>query len=352
MSRIRKDLKTCCEPGFPYYRCEYETVCELGEKPEHCAWDFMHRLREEGMDLDALDRDCREEGYTIFGIEAHAVLLSQKSDMDVEGDGNSVGSWMKIREGNVLKPLGFEIEPARPYQFRASEFGHKCQISALISKLDWRYRFQFPDSVLSRVGTVAHELCNGQAFDDYPYNRTLEMIGVEPANRCLYCENRLESVVDGYTIRGKADGLMTLGELPVIFDFKRALAGTVEAKSRKFQLLSYLFALGTDKGFLITTKRPFPPGKRDSQRFPRYNMTMVGPQLIDEFKHELDLRYDYQRRLVENPGFLLSEIKNMREKGSCNKGFPCFSQEICNDLYEKIMEGGLALYLDKDLELT
>ena len=79
---IRKDLMKCCRGDFAFYRCEFDAQCELDMKPENCAYDYMKHIN----DMDLAKADCLDEGYTIIGIEAHAVFLSENIDFDVAAD--------------------------------------------------------------------------------------------------------------------------------------------------------------------------------------------------------------------------------------------------------------------------
>ena len=348
---IRNALKTCYNAGFEFYRCEFLHGCEHGQKPDNCAYDFSRAIA----DIDLVRQDCWNQGYTLFGIEAHAVFLSQNTDFDVATDDHKVTSWISTRQDKLIRPLGLEYPNGSEYpnkncfQLRSSELGGECYIAGIMSKLKGEYRYMLGDNDLSRIGTASHTLCNEQDTDNYAHNKTWEMIGISPTRRDVYCEKEIAYEHTNIICRGHPDALFTLDDSLIIFDFKRALASVYESRARKLQLMSYGLAVegylghdAFDSIYLITTKRPYPPEKEGKKRFPRYHITLATQGLKDKLSREIEERTDFQSRCVKEKSFLLSAVEAKRRSGECEKtryGTECLSRRLCDHVVEKIEAG-------------
>lgn len=343
---IKKDLETCCNAEFSYYRCEFANECEFGTKPDNCAYDHQKTVQH----TEVLRKDCQEQGYTIFGIEAHAVNLSESNDCDVAGEDLQVGSWMDIRGDKKVNPLVLEEQDIPSYQLRSSELGSRCMIGGLASKARPEYKARFPLDATSYAGTAAHEICNDQHRQDYAHNKSWERIGIEPITRDKYCERSISYVYQGIRVKGKADALFRLGDDVIVFDFKRALAYAYESPKIKMQLLSYACAVGADASFLITSKRAYPADKKGFKRLPRYMITRPSKRMLDSLHEDIKIRYEFQKRCLENPRFFLKEFSRNK---SCRRGdMTCFNINICSDLAERVKRGdALKDYLLEGVEL-
>ncbi len=337
---IKNQLKSCCNSGgdFSFYRCEFEHPCSLGHKPKSCAYDFQKTVP----DIDLLRDDCYEQGYTVFGVEAHTVFLSGNIDFDVVGDNHAVSSWKKFVKNNKLKPFLIEERSFNQFQLRSSELGGTCPIEGIISKVSDAYKANFPENTLALVGTAAHALGNTQHDNEYIHNETWNLIDVDPVHRDCYCEKELWYDHKGIMLRGHVDVLLTMGDYLVIFDFKRALGGGYQSRKYKLQLLSYGKAIEQQLNktfpglFLITSVRPYPPDKRGRKRFPRYQITLAGDELLKDLDEEILNRFEFQHRAIHDQGDFLDNLKERRE--TCS-GKHCFGREICNDLVGKLEEG-------------
>lgn len=351
-------LKECIYIG-PSYRCEFTEECNYGQIDTNlCAYGFTKQLGEEYLRI--LKQDANQEGYSVFGIEAHLCALNEvDSVMDVFEKGHRASSWAKLRKtnGNII-PFSFENKPHTPYNLRCSESG--CYLGRIISKLDkGKFPF-FKENLLSKIGNTIHNLSDNQHVENYVHNQTLKEIGVEPTNRKHYCEKEVQDKLFGVTLRGHPDAVFQFqdSEEVGVIDFKRSKYRAYEKKDHRNQLLLYNLLilqelnLNQDYLYLITIKRPFQT-RPLNHRKPAYHVTKVAndfnENIIKNLEQEITESFEKQAELLEDKTAVLANksVNEIYNNGCFKKniGLPCFDKDsgICDFLIKLVKEKNVTL---------
>lgn len=333
MTISKTQLKTCWE--YDFYRCEFAAECSSNDKISNCASDYIKTIN----NVNLLKSDCRNEGYTIGGIEAWIKLL-ENSRFDVAGENQKVTSFAKLVNNKLILPLEDNFKFNKYHNLRASEFNQSCTISRIISKFKQEYISYFPKHFTSIVGDTAHTIFNTQPNDIYAHNDTL--FGI---NRNKYCEKELSYEYQGITINGHADAILYFDNTLLIVDHKRSFAGAYQKPSHKKQLLIYALAILQEKDFeniiTLTINSPFPRKQEGTNRIqkPMASIFRKDSDLIKILQNEIKTSYEEQVYLMKNQEKIISTYAKCKN---------CFNLFTCIDIKEKIQDGYDISYLLKE----
>lgn len=352
--------------------------------------DEQEKVRE-ATELEILQEDLREQGWTFTWIEEDLKLLQEKdafiSKLTRQGR-FLTRSWQRFlgdkrlnaRLGTEapayeIKPLIIPCSTPEYWSIRPSEFSSECYVARLLSKID---KTKLPEEIIPHkwavAGTIRHRLALWRPWKDY--------LGRKGIPFWQYTERELWTVfknpevkgsgLENIIVFGHADALLLLtngnkeDDIPVILDYKRSpnekpsytvqeelyKLGAQRASTRKF----------TKGAVLVVVNRPH-FADPDEQKFPVYHMVyddgtgdlFLPYNDIDPFTNrrvkvygieELVIRnYKIQHQMLNRKNFL--EVRenahsrkgpcwNPRKPGTC--GHP-FNKQLCNCVAKLVEKG-------------
>ncbi len=345
----------------------------------------------EATEIEILQEDLREQGWTFTWVEEDLNLLQEKdafiSKLGKKGE-FLTRSWQRfLGDKRLNERLGidaplYEIKPfimpcttPEYWSVRPSEFSSECYVARMLSKID---KSKLPEEILPHkwavAGTARHRLALWRPWKDYQGKNTTPFW--QYTERELWAgfhnpdanNSELEKII----VFGHADALLLLtngneqDDIPVVLDYKRS-----PNEKPSYTVQEELYKLGAQRAttrkftkgaVLIVVNRPH-FADPDEQKFPVYHIVYddgTGDQFlpfrdIDPFTNtkksiqgieELVIRnYKIQHQMLNRKTFL--EIRenahskggpcwNPRKPGAC--GHP-FNQQLCG-VVAKLVEKG------------
>ncbi len=361
---MKKQIYPTCYKYPEIFRCEFGAECNIVGKPGYCTADHIKTMDPNHVRI--LREDCIAEGYTCTGIEAELLFLNQNFDTDVDGVGKNKGSFLHQMRNETIVPFPGAMQIGPFFHLRASEFGGRCSVAKLISKVRENFKALFLDTDAGIAGNTRHAICNTQPEgEEFIHNRTLEKINCPSQRREGYCEQSMEYTMPigdrEIIFRGHSDGVLRWGEHIAILDFKRILGGAYESPKIRHQLMIYALAreqyenrlrlragepvTRRDPFLLISVKRPFPAALEGKQRRPKFHITKIDRAEADDFLRGLReivvVSYLEQKELLEEQEYIPGYIEEQRKKKVCRVGEEnqCFSYPICEKLLDLLSSG-------------
>jgi hypothetical protein len=398
--KFEKKIKNCMY-GYAQNRFTKADVAELKEefKLEKTVDELYEELRFQDVQIryydieqkkfvtrtvnefDLLAEDATSEGYTIADIMLDQEILESSFDEEIKllkrGQYLST-SWVKFSSGMKIEPLNvlelarnnsnnkISAEEAARFAVRGSEFGSKCHIGRLISKMK-KDMFNVPYlNFYSVVGSARHKLSNQRPWVDYLGKKDLHVV--------QYCEQLVLGDISGRKVKGHGDGFFEMTgrgkKYLLVQDYKRAKKGAYEKPAYILQLVQYATAVQQMTGreydgvILCLTKRFF-HGEPGGESWPEYSLFFIPKggedevtlteTIYDEEKGKLlknqkisgvsnivENNVAIQQRLLHDPRFFWEYCSFAASCGLCHnkKTIPqfrdCFNREICDIVKEKV----------------
>jgi len=349
---------------YPFFRCEYGAKCIEIKKPRFCTAEYIEQFMPKGQ-VQLLAEDARKYNYAVTSGEADLYLHNIREFEETTGLRrelrNSTIKERDIKKGKrLLIPKHFEDADTSKYDLRASEFGAKCIISRIFSKVDKEF---FPiklENKFAMIGIAMHWIKNQQPpmWNDFLHNHFLEELGIESTPRWKYREGAVRYEYEGIKISGHPDCATTYRDLEMdenkwdlgIFDIKRGMYSAYEKRGYFDQLLIYglgikqMQNLDPEMFYLVLVKTPFDPRRftkrsslsEEAYRLHRYSKTKVyaNSETVDKLHEDIVHSYNRQQEILNSKVEALKERRESMAKDWCGKN--CFDGPLCELVFKEM----------------
>lgn len=312
-------------------------------------------------DITDLYNDMKNYNFGVYGIELLTLRLNFENFRVFSDSGDL--EWLS-EKSFIVEPYDL-TEISRDYSgriIRPSNIGVKCDFNKYLNMLGFDTENRF-----SRSGNSLHSISN--EIDDRQHE-LLDKYGIVGLERKKYCEvplvnsfepsfeeydavfekaNRYEGVfrdrlvdkvksmqdsgvviIDG----GKTDGMLRMGDVPIVIDFKRRMSSYYPVNYFFKQASRYGMALGVDEFYTVIVQTPYSANKfldRTLDDFGEYRKQKLK---IRKVKMDSDFIFELKRDVIlEYAG-----NRVFYDDNSLGLGFrgdhclTCFSRESCDKI--------------------